>query len=117
MLSKSIWLSLKPETRQVLVKTFNLKKVGFVDVFDGKVTEDGYGASLPDISLEKLQVALDSKDDNFYKLFNQMIDRIEGREVVIAGGVEKMPDGNVTDYSKMDKRSKVYKQAKKDGLI
>lgn len=118
MLSKSIWLSLKPETRAVLVSTFELKKTLYVDVFDGRVMEDGYGNSLPEITVKKLQDALESKEEDFYKLFYLMVDKIEGR--VKPEVSKEAPKGKIEeeiDYSKIDKRSKVYQDAKKAGLI
>lgn len=111
---------MKPETRTKLVEVFRLKRANYVEVFDGKVLEDGYSASLPDITVEKLQEALGSKDEDFYKLFYKMVDKLEGREEEIKKPLadplqveEVLKEKN----GKIDKRTKEYKEAKAKGLI
>ena len=78
MLSKSIWLGLKQSTRKIIADKLGLKKdVGSV-VDGGRVVSDGYSDNaLSAIDLKKLQAVMGSKEKDFYKLFNDLVTRVE----------------------------------------
>jgi len=83
------WLELDPVVRQKLVVAFDLKKSGIGHmVHEGgrsHITSDGYThQDLSVITVERMQEILDTKESDFFKLFNTIIDlNTEEVEVII----------------------------------
>lgn len=76
-LSKPQWLNLPIEVRVKLIEVFHLTRSGFTEVVDGRVTSDGYThEDLAKITLEKLQEILDSDNDDYFALLEELIDSI-----------------------------------------
>lgn len=78
MLNQLIWLKLKPETRANLAVMLGLHKSGGSEVVAGVQVSDGYTPQdLLGITVEKLQTVLNSKETDFYKLFDELVKRVE----------------------------------------
>ena len=84
MISKLYWLSLKPETRKNLAVFLEIPKTSGVIVEDGRVMGDGYtDDDLATVTLVKLQEYMGSTETDFLKLFQLLIDRLEGKMVEV----------------------------------
>lgn len=82
MLSTSYWLSLSRETRKMLSEKLDIPKSGNVEVeyngTEGRVVCDGYTSNdLLSVTTEKLQNILNSKETDFYKLLESLIEQKE----------------------------------------
>jgi hypothetical protein len=82
ILSMSTWLSLKQETKQALRDIFNIPRSGYVEVFDGRVHSDGTSLiDLMSLTTEAMQEYINSKETDFYVLFNKIVRHIENPEL------------------------------------
>lgn len=81
-ISTKQWLDFPISTRQALVQIFDIPRSSTSYVEDNRVISDGHTQADLDesITLEKIQAYLGSKDDNFYKLFGEVIKKIENYE-------------------------------------
>jgi len=90
LLAYNIWLSLPNDTRNKLVKLFDIPRTGEVIVRSGKMTAEGNignevqqdGHSPKDlyaITVEKMQKYTDLASDDFYFLFDKVIEKLEKR--------------------------------------
>lgn len=87
LLSQSVWLSLPLETRAKLANLFSFSEKGSVQTMYGPngpvVISDGYNYDhLKLITLEKLQKRMGSQSDNFYDLFNHLVEVIDNFDSV-----------------------------------
>lgn len=85
------WLKLGPETRQRLVREFEIPRSQGSMIEGNTVVSDGYThKDLESITVEKMQVFLDDPENkDFISLFNKVVERIEEeKELVIP--VEQM---------------------------
>jgi hypothetical protein len=86
-LSYQVWMSLPKSTRDEIAQIFGIPwRPENVEVFGNQLLRDGYSAaSLGAITISRLQDVLggDWKTiDDFYKLFNALVHRVEGREEI-----------------------------------
>ena len=82
MLSPTVWLGLKPETRRKLATVFSVPKTGVVEVVNNRVACDGHTPKdLMAISVEKLQKHTGLKMTDFYKLFEASVKIVEDEGV------------------------------------
>lgn len=73
-LTRPQWLSLPIEVRNKLVLLFAIPRSGFTEVQDSTVVSDGYThEDLTHITVEKMQVLLDSDEKDFFALFEEII--------------------------------------------
>ncbi len=83
LISTTTWLMIKSDTRNYMRRIFQIPKSGYTEVFDGMVLCDG--TMLEDLyalTTEKMQEYLDSKETDFHKLLNSVIEKIEAPEIV-----------------------------------
>lgn len=86
-LAYQVWIGLPQNTRTKLAKLFNLKPTGESVVHVGVMAsgsiggtqkEDGFTAhDLQMLTIEQMQEVLGSKLTDFYKLFNEVLERID----------------------------------------
>lgn len=77
-INQSIWLSLPKETRDKICVIFNIPRSGFVEVSNNRVICDGHSDSdLALITIEKLQEVLDAEIQDFYKLFGDLVEKLQ----------------------------------------
>ena len=88
LLAYSIWLSLPNEMRAKLKKLFDIPRSGEVIVRSGQITpqgnigsettQDGHSPKdLYAISIEKMQELLGTSENDFYSLFDQVVEKID----------------------------------------
>lgn len=78
LLSRSIWLGLKSETRADIARIFNIPKSSGVEVSGNQVISDGYtDKDLAMVRVEELQKFLQSEETDFYVLFKNVVTHIE----------------------------------------
>jgi hypothetical protein len=78
MIATITWLSIDQSTRKELANILNIPRSGGTEVEDNRVISDGYTPQdLATVTVEKLQEVLDSKEQDFYKLLETLISRIE----------------------------------------
>ena len=87
LLSGSVWLSLPQETRAKIAHLFNITKSGSVYVVNGAtgpvVQSDGYSyEDLSVITVARMQEILNSKSENFYALFKDIVKLVNEEEVL-----------------------------------
>ncbi len=79
----SFWLKLPLQTRHELARIFKIPKTGATEVSNNEVVKDGY--NLHDIEAaitkEAMQAYLGSVQDNFQYLWEDMVNKIEGKPV------------------------------------
>lgn len=82
MISPSLWLSLKKETREVLARELNIPRSKNVEVVDNRVVCDGHSVEdlYRGVTLEKLQEFVDSKETDVLKLFGEAVKKVENPE-------------------------------------
>jgi hypothetical protein len=96
MLSPKIWLGLSQTTRRAIAEKLILPHSGGVEVVDNRVVSDGYTPNdLALITVEKLQTLLNSKETDFYALFNKLVEQIEtplveDNQIVISAKLETL---------------------------
>jgi hypothetical protein len=74
MINPRIWLALPQEKRAEIAHKLGLTKSGNVEVTDNQVICDGYTVNdLMGITVEKLQEVLQSKEADFFKLWDELI--------------------------------------------
>lgn len=101
-LSYAIWLSLPNDVRHKLVTLFNIPRSGMTIVdyraTGAVVTSDGYTAiDLQAITLDRMKGLLGSEDDNFYKLFEEIVSNID---TVITGNYQSVvPDSADSEHN------------------
>jgi len=89
LLAYNTWLSLPRETRHKLEQLFSIPRTGEVIVrsgsvssagnIQGEVTSDGHSAKdLYAITVEKMQEYTGSKHTDFYALFSEVLEKIDG---------------------------------------
>lgn len=112
LLSYGVWLSLPRETRQKLATMFGFTESVVRETVDGRVICDGFAhASLAVITKERMREETGETSDDFYKLFNDLLDIVEGRKEKITHHVEqKEQEAAVTGTGK--KRGRPAKGAK-----
>lgn len=94
MLSQTVWLSLKIETRRKIAVLLGLRRSGTNEVVhDGlknRVVSDGYTPSdLMAVTLEKLQDLMrQPKETDFYKLWEQFVSQVEQPPVELETGAK-----------------------------
>lgn len=85
MILFSQWLSLPLPTRHKIASQFNITKKGPTHVVDNVVKDDGY--AIKDIesalTMDSLQKYLGTTEQNLTVLWNYLVDKIEGRNIVL----------------------------------
>lgn len=80
-ISYSRWIDLSGETRVKIADALGIPKMRSTHVSDNKVVDDGY--NLKDIenalSVPSLQTYLGSTETDVFKLFQMIVDKMEGR--------------------------------------
>jgi len=80
----SHWIQLSLVTRQKIASEFGIVQKHGIEVFENTVKNDGY--EIKDIeqalNLDSIQRYLGSSETDMIKVWYQLIDKIEGREVV-----------------------------------
>lgn len=110
-LSYSVWLSLSRETRQKIAKLFGFSETVTRETMDSTVISDGYAhASLAVITKERMQEITDETSDNFYDLFNALVEVVEGKREEITHNVQQEKQEEVESPS-----GKVRGRPKKGG--
>lgn len=83
MLATTVWLEVKPETRRQIADIFGVPRSGGTIVENGHVMSDGYlPQDLKLISLEVMQGWLKTDVSDFYRLFQEVVFRLENPEEV-----------------------------------
>src|ERR1035437_6022846 len=78
MVSRNIWLSLSQRTRQTMAIMLEVSRSGGTELVDGRIVSDGYvDSDLAQINLLRLQQYMKSDSNDFYELFNLLVQRIE----------------------------------------
>lgn len=81
MLSQLYWLGLAYETREKLAQELGIRKSAGAEVFGEKVICDGRSQEdLARVTVEQLQNFTGSTMDDFYKLFDLAVAKVERRE-------------------------------------
>ena len=81
------WLELPWEVRHHLVHLFSIPRSSGTETLDGRIMTDGYThADLKHITVAKMQAYLDSHEEGFFALFNQVIKKVN-REMYEADSV------------------------------
>ena len=81
-LSTSVWLSIPQETRWKIANIFGISRSSHFEVQDNRVISDGYTPSnLEGITVDAMQAFTNSKEDDFYKLFTKVIEKVEKNEL------------------------------------
>ena len=81
MLSQLIFIAQTRETREKLVDIFSIPKSGGVVVEGNRLISDGHTPTdLMAVTVDKMQEFLESPEEDFYKLFIEVIDKIENPE-------------------------------------
>lgn len=118
ILNLHTWVSLPNETRQRIRHMFKIPQSGNVFVNDGRIETDG---TTPEdfkvLTVERMQEYLGILETDFNKLFDFVVDKVEGREI-IKEVVEKIPtpvveiiNANTTpDVKKTVEKSKQVKK-------
>ena len=116
----SQWLQVPTETRNKLIELFNLRKSGVTSVVNNVVISDGFtDLDLSDLTIDKLQKYLGSKDKDIISLLENAIVKINTPEpvkiitpeVAILGKAEAKKYRK--EYEARKKVAKVGKVAKK----
>lgn len=86
ILSMHTWVSLSNEMRLRIRNIFNIPRSGHVIVNDGQIETDGTTPQdFASLTVEKMQEYLGDKSDDFYKLFDKVLarvqDEIEGKVI------------------------------------
>jgi hypothetical protein len=94
LLSYNVWLALPSEVRHKLITLFDIPRSGNTTVeyraTGPVVTSDGFTpADLGAVSLSRMQGLLGSDSDNFYKLFEQVVNNLDD----LLGGTLKAKSG------------------------
>lgn len=89
----SNWLKLSLTTRHKIAETFGVERKKSIHVADNQVVDDGYYIQEVEaaLSLEKLQVYLQSDSQDYTYLFDQMVNKLEGKVEPVAPVVEPAP--------------------------
>jgi regulator of replication initiation timing len=78
MINRQYWLSLPKEIRQRLVVSLDIPRTGSTEVFGQTIITDGYtDKDLSTVTLDKLQEFMMDKSDNFDKLLETLIQRLQ----------------------------------------
>lgn len=79
MIPTMYWLGLSHETRKKIAILLEIPRSGHTEVVDNRVVSDGYTPiDLAVVTLEKLQIFMQNKkEDNFMKLFEQLVKNVE----------------------------------------
>lgn len=85
MLMYSAWTRLPITTRQKIATDFGIGKVRPTHVANDRILDDGYDIGQLERALEvpNLQIFLATEESDHQMLWNQLIDRAEGREKVM----------------------------------
>ena len=99
ILSMHTWLSLPSETKAELRRIFFIPRSGHVEVNDGKIFCDGtMMEDLMHLTLEKMQVYLDTTSEDFNLLFNMVIESIQKKKEEL----KEQPIQNDTETAKTE---------------
>jgi len=72
-----IWLGLPIEVRRQLVATFSIQRSEGSHIQDNVVISDGYNhRDLSVVTVERMQEYLHSKESDFFKLFQEVLDEL-----------------------------------------
>ncbi len=83
MIGLRAWLDTKQETRLKIAKLFHMPKSGGTMVTGNRVTSDGHSPDdLALLTLEALQMHLGVPETDFYKLYYELVFRIENPDEV-----------------------------------
>ena len=85
MINPKVWLALKQATRQNIAAYLGLRRSGVTEVNGGVVVSDGYSAQdlMDGITVTKLQTMLGIDETDLYKLFEELVRRLEAPPVEI----------------------------------
>lgn len=102
------WLQLPLATRAKIAQEFGFIKKGPTEVFSNTIKSDGYLIKDIDeaITLNGLQKYLGTTETDFTILWNYLIDKIEGRNIVLIDKVEAVPQPIAVDAPKPRGRPK-----------
>lgn len=107
MLSTAIWLQLKPETRAIIAKTFEISKSGNTEVVDNRVVSDGYTVNdLMGITIEKLKAFTNNNSNDFYFQFTKVVNFIEGKKPTIIENKEIVSEVKIETKKRYAKKTK-----------
>lgn len=122
LLSYNTWLSLPIETRRKLTTLFGIPRTGEVIVrvggmtaqgnIGGEATQDGHSAKdLYAITIPKMQEVLDSKSEDFYQLFKEVVTNLDE---ILDGPVEPVIEAEpIIPVKKLGRPAKAKHDGKK----
>lgn len=114
LLSRSVWLGLKQETRADIARLFDLTKSSGVEVSGNQVVSDGYtDRDLAALKVESLQQFLKSEETDFYVLFNNVVKHIETMRSVGIEVLTHNPNNEPNKEHKEEVRSEERPEAGK----
>lgn len=98
MISPVIWLNTSRETRLKIKDILGLSRSGNAEVVNNRVVCDGHTPQdLMGITVEKLQMVLNSKETDIYQLFNEMVYSLENPQEVPIIEVNEAPEEKVVE--------------------
>lgn len=98
------WLELPLATRISLALVFGIAKIRPTHVSDNRVADDGYNVKDIEnaLSLENIQKYLETKETDMVILWQDLIDKVEGRVGTIA------PTALIIDEAEQEEMNKEY---------
>ena len=80
LLSYSVWLGLPMETRWKIARLLNIPARGIKQVVDSRIICDGFiHEDLAMITKEKIREITKVRSDDYYVLFNALVEFVEGK--------------------------------------
>jgi hypothetical protein len=78
-----LWHGVSLNTRHAIAKVFNIPKRGSTEVVDNQIKSDGYVIAEIDsiLTVDALQKYIGTQETDIVKLWNWMVDKVEGREL------------------------------------
>lgn len=98
MLSRLKWLELPNDIRFKIIQDFNVPRSGHAIVENQRVVSDGHtDEDLQHITIEKMQEFLKTKEDDFYKLLNRVVESYSAPINAIYEETPKQDEGPVSE--------------------
>lgn len=107
MLSQTYWLTLSHDTRRKIAILLDIPRSGGTEVSDNRVISDGHTQlDLSIVTLDYLQNFMQSKEEDFYKLFKQLVERVEAPAEPIGEVPAETPEAPSEEEIPTPKRKK-----------
>lgn len=106
LLSYAVWLGLPESTRLKIAALLNIQRRGIRQVMDSRIISDGFlHTDLAVISRDKMQEILGTKEDDFYKLFDGIVAKVN------EAPKEEAPNAHVQQKEPAEVESRPAKKA------